>query len=257
MDFTALRLATEWGGHVLAGPTPAHTLILLERLQGHGYPGLLVLGRRPEDLEGPLAAAKGSPRLNLMAILPAEATDLAIALPFHRQRIGSLIGAIDAGLTWLEGRPMMIQRLPGRLRAPQPLPLEPAFLRPLEKADLLAHLGSESITPFITPEWLALGAEFEVFHWPEVPIPLGANAVQPSLVIPNSGPFPEALRHALRAESVLPVPWLPHVGDPGPLQALALLTPQIAAFQGGAPTWLHAMQKLADLPAPPHFCARC
>lgn len=262
MDLNALRLATDLGGHLLSGPTPAHALILVERSQAHGLPGLLVVGSTPEDLEVPLAAmVSAQALLNLTAILPARESCLPLALAFHCLRIGSLVGAVDAGLPWLGDRPMMVKRLPGRLRAPQPIPLDPASLRPLERADLLIQLGSangDALTDtFLLPPWSPGDGAFLAPWWPGVPKPREAELLVPHLTLPSHTPFTEALRTALRVGSAHPVPWLPHPGDPSILAALSLLTPEIAAFRGSMAAWTEAFKRLAALPAPPHFCARC
>lgn len=262
MDLAALRLATELGGHLLSGSEPAHDLILIEHIQAHGLPTLLIFGGHPGDLTEPLAACGGSRApINVVLTLPGKGTELAVALPFHKLRIGSLVGAVDASLPWLEGRPMMPKRLPGRLRASRPLPLEPAFLRPLERSDLRSHLQAwdepRVTAAFIQPPWQSREGEYTVSWWPEVARPEGAEALSSPRVLPSQAPFPEALRAALRQSSTGPVPWLPHPGDPANLHALASLTPDLAGFRGPAEAWALAFERLAGLPSPPHFCGRC
>lgn len=262
MDFAALRLATDLGGHLLSGPEPAHTLILIELIRAHGLPTLLIFGGDPKDLTEPLAAWEGSQaQLNVVLILPCQGTQLGIALAFHKLRIGSLVGAVDTALPWLEGRPMMPKRLPGRLRASLPLPMEPAFLRPLERSELRSQLQSwdeHRVTEaFIQPPWQPGKEEFTVPWWPEVAPPDGTEALSLPLVLPSQAPFPETLRAALRQCSTGPVPWLPHPGNPENLHALALLTPDLAGFRGPAEAWALAFDRLAELPSPPHFCGRC
>lgn len=262
MDLSALRLATDMGGQLLLGPTPAHALVLVERIQAHGLPCLLVLGRTPRDLEAPLEAmARSKARINLTGALPARTTILQQALAYHKNHMGSLLGALDAGLPWLGDRPMMPKRLPGRLRATGPLDLEPASLRPLEKADLEAQLGAsarETLDPvFLRPRWNQEEGGFFASWWPGVPKPDGAEIVRPCLTLPSNTPFTEALRASLRLGSTRPVPWLPHPEDPAGLQALAQLTTELAGFRGSTDDWGEALDRLADLPAPPHFCSRC
>ena len=262
MDLAALRLATELGGHLLSGPEPAHDLILIEHNRAHGLPTLLIFGDNPVDLTDPLAACGGSrAQLNVTLILPGQGTQLAVALPFHKLRIGSLVGAVEASLPWLEGRPMMPKRLPGRLQASRPLPLEPAFLRPLERSDLRSHLQAwdehRVAGTFIQPPWQSGQGEYTVSWWPEVSRPDGAEVLASPLVLPSQAPFPETLRTALRQCVTGPVPWLPHPGDPANLHALASLTPGIAGFRGPREAWALAFERLADLPSPPHFCGRC
>lgn len=263
MDLVSLRLAGELGGQLLAGPDSAHALLLVERSAGHGLPTLALLGRVPSDLGLPLAMvaraqAAGLP-LNLVALLPTGTTRWAAALPHHRRRIGSLVGALDVGLPWLEGRPMMAKRLPGWVTAPAPMPLPPAPLRPLERRELATFLGWEEArlaATFESPGWEACAEGAAAALWPDVPIPEGARVSFPPVVLPSATPFTEALRGALRALGA-PVPWLPHPGDGEPLRALLALTPAVAAFQGPEAAWQRAFAQIATLPAPPHFCARC
>ncbi len=77
------------------------------------------------------------------------------------------------------------------------------------------------------------------------------------LSLPTATPFVEALRSTLRATSPAPVDFLPLPGDPRPLHALRRLTPTVACFWGEAPIWQEALRRLAELPAPAHFCGRC
>jgi hypothetical protein len=67
----------------------------------------------------------------------------------------------------------------------------------------------------------------------------------------------DALRAALRQSLDVPIPLLPLPADPSGLHALRQLTDDVAAFRGPSPAWAQAFRKLAALPAPPHFCARC
>lgn len=207
------------------------------------------------------AMAHSKARINLTGVLPGRTTRIHQALAYHKNHIGSLVGALDVGLPWLGDRPMMPKRLPGRLRAACPLDLEPASLRPLEKADLEAQLGAsarETIDPiFLRPRWNQEEGGFFASWWPGVPKPNGAEIVQPYLTLPSNTPFTEALRASLRLSSTRPVPWLPHPGNPAELQALAQLTTELAAFHGSIDDWSEALNRLAELPAPPHFCSRC
>lgn len=265
MDLSALQQAAELGGALLAGPTPAQELVLVERPVAHGLPEVLLLGHRPEDLTLPLAAlAEAQARglaLNLCAVLPCATTDWPLALGHHRRRIGSLVAALDVGLPWLEDRPMMTKRLPGRLRAPTPLPLPPAPLRPLERQELRTFLAGWTEArfedTFLTPSWRERPAGWEVPLWPDVALPEGSDPLESPLTLPSATPLTEALRGALRATFGAPVPWLPHPGDPAPLRGLLALTPAVAVFRGPEAAWRRAFEALATLPAPPHFCARC
>ncbi|HEX9011655.1 MAG TPA: hypothetical protein VF804_14910, partial [Holophagaceae bacterium] len=107
MNPLALQLAAELGGTLLSAP--GGSLLLVERLGQHTAPRVAVLGRTAEDLGPALAAitalqARDLP-LNLVGLLPLDC-DLAAALDLHRRRIGALVAALDAGLPWLDGRPM-------------------------------------------------------------------------------------------------------------------------------------------------------
>ncbi len=265
MDLAALRLAADLGGTLVAGSGPEHRILLVERLAGHGLPTVLVVGASPEDLRDPLAAISSLHReglaLGLAALLPLGGCDLRGALACHRRRIGSLLGAVDAGLPWLEGRPMLAKRLPGRVRAPAPQDLEPAFLGPLEWRELrafLPHWSEERIDrTFRNPAWTREGDQWTAPLWPGVGLPPGAQVLALPLELPTATPFSEAFRSALRALSAGPVPWLPLPEDPSVLGTLGILTPHRLAFRGPQRAWELALAKLARLPAPPHFCARC
>lgn len=265
MDLLALRHAAEFGGTVLSGASSSQSLVLVERPVAHGLPCLLLLGRKAEDLATPLGvvaeAQSQGLRLNVGAVLPGVGTDWPLALAHHRRRLGSLVGALDVGLPWLEGQPMMAKRLPGRIRAQTPLALPPAHLRPLEHQELRTFLGgwedARFEATFLQPPWRAEGNAFDAPLWPEVPVPPGAEVVEAPLVLPSATPFTEALRGALRATAGQPIPWLPHPGEAGPCRGLLALTPAVAVFQGTPQAWLRAFEQIAALPAPPHFCARC
>ena len=245
----ALRLAAELGGTRLSGEGGA--LVLVERLRAHGLPAVAVLARDPAQLAAPLSAWEGADApLNLAAILPLPETDLAAALACHRRRLGALSAALDASLPWLAGRPMLAKRLPGRLAADAELP--PAPLGPLEQAELRAFVadwGDAAFeATFVRPARLL---------WPEVDPPPGAEILTPPLRLAVGSPLLDALRGALRGALGRPIPLLPLPEDPAGLQALKVLTPEVAAFRGPEAAWARAFQALAALPAPPHFCARC
>ena len=265
MDPAALQLAADLGGTLLGGEGGG-TLLLVERLQGHALPQVAVLGRQAEDLREPLAAmarvqAEGL-ALNLLALLPLPGCDLGAALELHRRRLGALVCALDAGLPWLADKPMLARRLPGRLARPAPVPLAKAPIGPLEKAELKAFLAdwdkADRKRIFRRPEWREVEpGSFETDLWPGVPLPEGAAPRVPPLVLPEATALTTALRSALREATGLPVPFLPLPGDPAPLHALRRLTAEATAFRGPVRAWELAFARLAALPAPPHFCARC
>ncbi|HTL97204.1 MAG TPA: hypothetical protein VL181_00235, partial [Holophagaceae bacterium] len=151
---------------------------------------------------------------------------------------------------WLEDKPMLAKRLPGRLASPAGL--EAAPLGPLDMAELRAFLEGWSEArfqrTFLQPETLL---------WPDVPAPEGARVVVQPLRLAVGHPLMEALRAALRRALGQPIPLLPLPEDPSGLHALRGLTPEAAAFRGPAAAWESAFRSLAALPAPPHFCARC
>ena len=268
MNPAALQLAAELGGTLLSGT--AGSLLLVERIQGHGLPQVLVLGRGAADLLEPLEAAERAQAqglaLNLLALVPLPGCDLAAALDLHRRRIGALVAALDAGLPWLGGKPMLARRLPGRIFRAAPVPLAKAPLGPLEKSELKAFLADwekdRRKMIFRRPEWReapdhAEHGGFETDLWPGVPLPDGAELRVPPLELPGATPLTEALRSALRTATGLSVPLLPMPADPSALHALRQLTAEIAVFRGPLRAWELALAGLARLPGPPHFCARC
>lgn len=268
MNPQALQLAAELGGSVLSAPgaSGGGSLILVERLQGHGLPQVLVLGRTAEDLREPLAAAQAAQArgvaLNLLGLLPLPGCDLGAALDLHRRRLGALVCALDAGLPWLEGKPMLVRRLPGRLARALPVALAKAPMGPLEKAELKGFLApwdkADRKRTFRRPEWREVEpGSFETDLWPGVPLPEGAELRVAPLVLPEATALTNALRTALREAAGQPIPFLPLPGDPAPLHALRALTPEATAFRGPARAWELAFEGLSRLPAPPHFCARC
>ena len=268
MNPAALQLAAELGGSLLSG-TEGGGLLLVERFQGHGLPQVAVLGRGAADLLEPLEAterlqAKGL-AMNLLALVPLPGCDLAAALDLHRRRIGALVAALDTGLPWLGGHPMLVARLPGRIACASPVPLKKAPMGPLEKAELKALLVGWSrdarSKAFRRPEWQEVTASdqqsYETALWPGVPLPEGAEVRVPPLELPCPSPLTDVLRSALRKATGTRVPMLPLPADPSPLHALRRLTADIAAFHGSVQAWELALTGLACLPAPPHFCARC
>ena len=268
MNPAALQLAAELGGTLLSGT--AGSLLLVERIQGHGLPQVLVLGRGAADLLEPLEAAERAQaaglELNLLALVPLPGCALAAALDLHRLRIGALVAALDAGLPWLGGKPMLARRLPGLIFRTLPVPLAKAPLGPLEKSELKAFLADwdkdRRKMVFRRPEWReapdhAEHGGFETELWPGVPLPEGAELRVPPLELPCATALTDTLRAALRTATGLPVPILPLPGNPSALHALRQLTPEIAAFRGPMRAWELALAGLVRLPSPPHFCARC
>lgn len=268
MHPAAFQLASELGGTILAGA--AGGLLLVERIQGHGLSQVAVLGGTAADVLEPLEAAErvqaGGLQVNLLALVPLPGCNLAAALAFHRRRIGAQVAALDAGLPWLGGKPMLARRLPGRIRRATPVPLAKAPMGPLEKAELKAFLADwdkdRRKMVFRRPEWRAAPDHeehggFETDLWSGVPLPEGAELRVPPLVLPFATPLTEVLRAALRTATGMPVPILPLPADPSALHALRLLTPEIAAFRGPVRAWELALAGLSRLPSPPHFCARC
>jgi len=264
----ALQLAADLGGTLLQGG--GGSLLLVERLRAHGLPQMAVLGRQAADLLDPLSAMEQAQTrgldLNLLALLPLPGCDLGVALATHRLRLGALVAALDAGLSWLNERPMLVRRLPGVIRRATPIDLPKAPMGPLEKAELKAFLGgwdkSQRRAVFRRPPWREAAEPgepscFEVDLWPGVPLPEGAQWRVRPLELPFATPLTDVLRAALRRATGAAVPFLPLPGDPSPLHALRTLTPEIAAFRGPVGAWDLAFQGLAGLPSPPHFCARC
>jgi hypothetical protein len=268
MHPAAFQLAAELGGTLLGGDVGG--LLLVERIKGHGLPQVAVLGRGAADVLEPLEAAERVQaeglEVNLLALVPLPGCDLAAALAFHRRRIGALVAALDAGLPWLGGKPMLARRLPGRISRAAPVPLAKTPMGPLEKSELKAFLADwekdRRKMVFRRPEWRAAPdhAEhggFETDLWTGVPLPDGAELRVAPLVLPCATSLTEVLRAALRTATGLPVPILPLPEDPTGLHALRQLTPEIAAFRGPVRAWELALTGLSRLPGPPHFCARC
>lgn len=250
----ALRLAANLGGARLSGP--GGPLVLVERIRAHGLPALAVLGREAAHLENALAAwdACDAP-LNLAAILPLPETGLAEALGAHRRRIGALTAALDASLPWLDGKPMLAKRLPGRVAGGGTL--EPAPLGPLDAAELAEFLADwepgRLRDTFIQPP----PAPGDRLLWPDVAVPAGGATRIAPLRLAVGSALLDALRDALRRALRQRIPLLPLPGDPSGLHALRQLSKEIAAFQGPPEAWRLAFAALSRLPAPPHFCARC
>jgi len=267
MQPAALQLAAELGGTLLSSAQGQGGLLLVERLQGHALPQVAVLGRSAADLLEALEAAErvqaAGVGVNLLALLPLPGCDLSAALDLHRRRIGALVAALDAGLPWLDGQPMLARRLPGRATRTTPVPLAKAPMGPLEKIELKGFLaGWDKVRRkqvFRRPEWRlqAEGVGFEVDLWPGVPLPAETKLLVAPLVLPFATPLTDVLRAALRSATARPVPFLPLPEDPSVLHALRLLTPEIAAFRGPLRAWELALAGLSRLPGPAHFCARC
>ena len=263
MNPSALRLAAALDASLLT--FGGGGLLLVERVTTHGLPQVAVLGRCAEDLVAPLEAAArvqaGGLALNLVGLLAVEC-DLPAALDFHRRRIGALVAALDAGLPWLGDRPMLARRLPGRAFSPTPVDLPPVPMGPLERNALAAHLPmwseAEREEAFQRPRWQSCSTGgFEANLWTGVALPAGVLVRVAPLDLPTAAPLSDLLRQALRMATGGPVPLLPLPADPSPLQALARITPDIAAFRGPVEAWEAALRGMAALPAPPHFCARC
>ncbi|MFN8011862.1 MAG: hypothetical protein U0P81_10720 [Holophagaceae bacterium] len=265
MNPLALRLAAELGGSLLSGPGPSLDLLAIERVKAHGLPQVLVASAHAPDLLEPLAAIASAQEagldLNLVAVLVLPGTVPEAAFRHHRRRLGALSCALDAGLAWLGGRPMLAKRLPGRIRAARPVALPKAPLAPLEKAELKAFLPdwdkARRQAVFRQPPWAAVADGLETLLWPGVEPPEGAELLVAPLVLPTATPLAEALRISLRAALGQAVPCLPLPGDPTLLHALRGLGPEVAAFRGPEAAWRQAFERIAALPAPPHFCARC
>jgi hypothetical protein len=272
MHPAAFQLTAELGGTLLSGAAGGMEggLLLVERIKGHGLPQVAVLGRGAAEVLEPLEAAERVQaeglEVNLLALVPLPGCDLAVALTLHRRRIGALVAALDVGLPWLGGKPMLARRLPGRIRRATPVPLAKAPMGPLEKGELKAFLADwekdRRKMIFRRPEWREAPDHeehggFETDLWSGVPLPDGAELRVPPLVLPSATPLAEVLRAALRTATGMPVPILPMPEDPSTLHALHLLTPEIAAFRGPVRAWELALAGLSRLPGPPHFCARC
>ncbi len=260
MDIEALRLAADLGGTVLSGQ--GGSLVLVERVRRHGLPSLLVLGTRATHLLEALEAWESCDAdVNFCAVLPAPGTDLGAALNFHRRRIGSLVAALDASLPWLDDQPMLAKRLVGRVFMASAKKLAKAPQSPLEKEELKTFLPTwdkaRRRETFRRGFWVATEGGFVMDLWPGVGAPKDAEVRVHPLELSTSTPLMEALRTSLRGAFGHPIPLLPLPADPSGLHALRQLTPNIAAFRGPAEAWRLALQRLADLPAPPHFCARC
>jgi hypothetical protein len=244
VSLEGLRLAAAWQGAVLSGE--GGTLLLVERLHSHTAPRLALLAPQVEDLAPALAAWSASaPTLTLVGLVPLAGADLPRVLLREARRIGALVGALDLGLPRLGAAPHLVRRLPGRLGAPVPeLPALP--LTGIQAFELRRYFGD-------LPTWATASG-----LWWEGPPPAGREVVATPLPLPTATPFTDALRAALRAAGAGAVDFLPHPGDPRGLQALQTLTPTFTALPSppeGA--WVEILGRVATLPAPPHFCARC
>jgi hypothetical protein len=263
VDHQQLQLAERLGGTLLQAPHSV-PIVIAERIARHGAPQVLVLAGEPAALEKALHAtgrlqAQGLD-LNLVALLDPGA-GLPEALVVHRRRLGSLLCALDAGTTWPEDKFLLAKRLPGRIQAEAPVQLPPARLSPLERSQLEGHFPSwpkERLDRvFVQPAWEPSGSGWTARWWPGVDLPPQVGIVQPGIELQTASPLAEALRAALRAEQNWPVPILPLDGDPARLHALIRLCTDVQVFHGESPVWTRALQNLARLPAPMHFCARC
>jgi hypothetical protein len=220
MHPTAFQLAAELGGTLLSGASGG--LLMVERIKGHGLPQVAVLGRGAADVLEPLEAAERVQaeglEVNLLALVPLPGCDLAAALGLHRRRIGALVAALDAGLPWLGGKPMLARRLPGRIFRATPVPLAKAPMGPLEKGELKAFLADwekdRRKMIFRRPEWRetpdhAEHGGFETDLWPGVPLPEGTELRVPPLELPCATLLMDVLRTALRSHRnarALPAP---------------------------------------------------
>ncbi len=238
-----LRLAAEWKGALLSGG--GGPLLLVERVRAHTGPRLALFAHRPEELAPALEAWEASDvNLNLVGLVPLEGTDLARALDREARRIGALLGALDLSQPRLGSLPHLLRRMPGILE-PAVGGLADLPLGSIQAFELRRYFGD-------LPDWARDGR-----HWWEGSAPVDARVIAEPLALPTASPLTEALRGALRARSKGPVDFLPHPGDPGPLHALRRLTPAATAFWGDVEVWAEALRRLAALPAPAHFCARC
>lgn len=263
MDLSALQLAERLGGTLLQAPGAA-SLVIAERLARHGAPQVLVLAATVDALQPVLAAADALQAqgldLNVVGVLD-PGPGLEAGLDLHQRRLGSLLCALQAAPPWGGGGPLLVRRLPGRIRATRPLPLTAARLSPLERSQLQEH--DPAWTPgtlrevFVQPPWEPAGKGWTARWWPGVALPPGAEVLWPPLELPSATPLTEALRSALRSASAQPVPFLPVDGDASRLHALGRLTAEVQALEGGPAVWSGALLNLARLPAPAHFCARC
>lgn len=259
MDLSRLRLVERLGGTLLQAPGCV-PLVMAERIARHGAPQVLVLHTAEASLATLLRTAESLQAdgldLNVIGVLD-PGPGLPEALQGHRRRFGSLLCALDSGVAWPGTAPLLAKRLPGRIRAERPLPMAPARLSPLERGLLRQHGLDCPESVFIDPPWEPHGTAWVARWWPGVELPQGAEILQPGLELQTATPLAEALRNAWRAAANQPVPLLPLDADPGRLHALLLLCPDVQVFHGEAADWSRALANLAQLPAPPHFCARC
>ncbi|MDE3246058.1 MAG: hypothetical protein KGN80_08220 [Acidobacteriota bacterium] len=156
---------------------------------------------------------------------------------------------------------MLATRLPGRIFRTSPEKLGKAPLSPLEKDELKSFLPEwdkqQRREAFRRGPWVQVEGGFEADLWPGVALPENTQVRVLPLELPTATALMDVLRSSLRAAFKQPIPLLPLPGDPSNLHALAQLTPSFAAFRGPMEAWRVAYGKLAELPAPPHFCARC
>ncbi len=238
-----LRLAAEWQGSLLSGE--GGPLLLVERVREHTGPRLALFAHHPADLAPALEAwARSGVNLNLVGLVPLAQTELSRVFQREARRIGALLGALDLTQPALGEAPHLIRRLPGLLE-PGAAGCLALPLTSIQAFELRRYLGA-------LPAW----AE-EAQQWWEGPAPASARILAEPFMLPTAIPLAEALRGTLRAASPEPVDFLPVPGDPRPLAALRKLTPAVACFRGDAEIWGEALRRLAELPAPAHFCGRC
>ena len=129
MNPAALQLAAELGGTLLSGrrEARAEASCWSSASRATACPRWPCWGAARRTCWSRLEAAERAQAagldLNLLALVPLPGCELAAALDLHRRRIGALVAALDAGLPWLEGKPMLVRRMPGPdLPAPPPCP---------------------------------------------------------------------------------------------------------------------------------------
>jgi len=180
MHPAAFQLTAELGGTLLSGAAGGMEggLLLVERIKGHGLPQVAVLGRGAAEVLEPLEAAERVQaeglEVNLLALVPLPGCDLAVALTLHRRRIGALVAALDVGLPWLGGKPMLARRLPGRIRLATPVPLA--------KAPKLQKVGGSMVTKIRGKE-LLLGFLNELLRDEQGPIKQIHDSVSPFCMV--------------------------------------------------------------------------
>lgn len=228
-------------------------MVLVERTVLHTAARVAVLSRAPEDLAPVLRAheklAQREIPINLVALLPLGEADLPALFDREARRIGALVAALDASLPWPSESPMMVRCLPGRIRGQGEL--APLSLSSIQAFEMKRYFGEEP--SFLQPQW----DNGQALWWPKTPRPPHSHIEVPPLELPTATLLSDTLRQALRKTTGAVVDFLPMVGDPTGLHALKALTSEVTAYRGSSATWEEALEGLAALPAPPHFCARC